>query len=130
MAKRESKRQLVIHKLEALAQSTPHAPEAEAFRAKADELKIHTEHVQVSPVVEGRDQGTITIGYWFLDDGAVVICDASGEPRRHRDFATRVVPLPDQTARQVARRLIKDMHGPDPGAGFYRPVRYSNKGIV
>src|SRR5262249_18235509 len=120
MAKRESKRQLVIHKLEALAQSTPHAPEAEAFRAKADELKIHPEHVQVAPVIEGRSEGAITIGHWYMDEGAVVICDASGEPRRHRDFATRVVPLPDQTPRQVARRLIKDMHGPDPGAGFYR----------
>jgi hypothetical protein len=59
MPKRESKRQLVLHELEALAQSTTHAPEAEAFRAKAEELKIHTEHVQVAPVIEGRDdQGT------------------------------------------------------------------------
>ena len=81
----ESKRQLVLHKLEAKAQATPHAPEAEAFRAKAEQLKIHVEHVQVSPVVEGRDQGTITIGHWFLEGGdTVVICDDWGVPK-HRE---------------------------------------------
>jgi hypothetical protein len=121
---RESKRQLVLHKLQAKADSTPHAPEAEAFRAKADELKIHTEHVQVAPVIEGRSEGAITVGYWFQDGNAIVICDSDGEPRRHRDIPTRVVPLPDQTPRQVARRLIKEMHGEDPGAGFYRKLRY------
>ena len=60
---RESKRQLVLHKLEKLAASTPYLPEAEAFRAKAEELKIHTEHVQITPVVEGRSEGAITIGH-------------------------------------------------------------------
>jgi hypothetical protein len=122
---RESKRQLVLHKLEALARSTTHTPEAETARAKAEELKIHTEHVQVAPVNVGRDdQGTITIGHWYMDGTAVVICDRNGEPRRHRDIPTRVVPLPDQTPRQVARRLINEMHGEDPGAGFYRKLRY------
>jgi hypothetical protein len=126
MPKRESKRQLVLHKLEALAQSTTHAPEAEAFRAKAEELKIHTEHVQVAPVIEGRDdQGTITIGHWFLEGGdTIVICDSSGVPRHHRAVQNRVKLLPDQNARQVARRLIKEMHGEDPEAGFYRKLRY------
>jgi hypothetical protein len=121
---RESKRQLVLHKLEALAQSTTHAPEAEVFRAKAEELKIHTDHVQIAPVVEGRSEGTVVIGYWFMDGPAVVICDNNGEPKHHRDIATRVVPLPDQTPRQVARRLIKEMHGEEPGAGFYRKLPY------
>jgi len=120
----QSKRQLVIHKLEALAQSTTHEPEAEAAKAKAEELKIHTEHIQVAPVVEGRSEGAITIGHWFLEGDAVVICDGNGEPKRHRDIPTRVVPLPDQNARQVARRLIKEMHGEDPGAGFWRKLHY------
>jgi len=122
---RESKRQLVLHKLEALAESTTHTPEAEAAKAKAEALQIHEEHVPVAPVVDGRDPGTVTIGHWFLEGGdTVVICDADGEPKRHRDIATRVKLLGDQTARQVARRLIKEMHGEDPGAGFYRKLRY------
>src|SRR5262245_48631364 len=64
---RESKRQLVLSKLEAKAQATPHAPEAEAFRAKADALKIHTECVQVAPVVEGaaRALSLSAIGTWM-----------------------------------------------------------------
>ena len=127
-AARESKRQLVLHKLEALAESTTHTPEAEAAKAKAEELKIHTEYVQVAPVIEGRSQGAITIGHWFLEGDAVVICDSNGEPKRHRDIPTRVVPLPDQTARQVARRLIKEMHGEDPSGGFYRKLRYPSGG--
>jgi hypothetical protein len=49
MMTKSSKRQLVLHKLEALAQSTTHEPEAEAAKAKAEELRIHTEHVQVAP---------------------------------------------------------------------------------
>src|SRR5262249_50110567 len=126
---RESKRQRVIHKLERLAEGTTHAPEAEAARAKAEALEIHTEHVQGAPIVEGCDLGTITIGHWYMDGTAVVICDAAGEPKRHRDISTRVVPLPDQNPRQVARRLIKEMHGTDPGAGFYRRINYSNGGI-
>jgi len=120
-----SKRQLVLHKLEALAQSTTHKPEAEAFRAKAEELKIHTEHVQVAPAIEGRSEGAIAIGHWFLEGGdTVVICDSSGAPRHHRAVQNRIKLLPDQTARQVARRLIKEMHGEDPGAGFYRKLHY------
>jgi hypothetical protein len=127
---RESKRQLVLHKLEALAQSTTHVPEAETARAKAEELKIHTEHVQVAPVNVGRDdQGTITIGHWFLEGGdTVVICDGYGVPKHHRAVQGRVKLLPDQTAKQVARRLIKDMHGEDPSAGFYRKLRYPSGG--
>jgi hypothetical protein len=120
-----SKRQLVLHKLEAKAQATTHVPEAESFRAKADELKIHTECVQVAPVIEGRSEGEITIGYWFFEDGAVVICDNNGEPKRHRDIATRVVPLQDQSPRQVARQLIKALHGKDGSSGFWRTLRYS-----
>jgi hypothetical protein len=128
-APRKSKRQLVLHKLEALAQSTVHAPEAEAFRAKAEELKIHTEHVQVAPVIEGRTQGTIAIGHWFLEGGdTVVVCDDWGVPRHHRSVQNRVKLLPDQTARQVARRLIKEMHGEDPSAGFYRKLKYPSGG--
>jgi hypothetical protein len=122
---RESKRQLVLHKLEVKAQATPHAPEAEAFRAKAEQLKIHTEHVQVSPVVEGRDQGAIVIGHWFVEGGdTVVVCDDWGVPKHHRAVQNRVKLLSDQNARQVARRLIKEMHGEDPSAGFYRKLRY------
>jgi hypothetical protein len=119
-----SKRQLTLRKLEALAQSTTHGPEAQTARAKAEELKIHHEIVQVAPATE-RDPGVVTEGHWFLENGdTVVICDRWGEPKRHRDIPTRVVPLPDQTARQVARRLIRDMYVGDPGAGFYRKLRY------
>jgi hypothetical protein len=125
MMTKSSKRQLVLHKLEALAQSTTHEPEAEAAKAKAEELRIHTEHVQVAPVTEGRNQGAITIGYWFLENGdTVVICDSKGVPRHHRAVQNRVKLLPDQNARQVARRLIKEMHGEDPGAGFWRKLHY------
>jgi hypothetical protein len=124
-ASREGKRQLVLHKLEAKAQATPHAAEAEAFRAKAEELKIHTEHVQVAPVTEGRSEGAITIGHWFLESGdRVVVCDSKGVPKYHRSVQNRVRLLPDQNARQVARRLIKEMHGEDPSGGFYRKLRY------
>ena len=130
-ASREGKRQLVLHKLEAKAQATPHAAEAEAFRAKAEELKIHTEHVQVAPVTEGRSEGAITIGHWFLENGdTIVVCDNKGVPRYHRAVQNRVKLLPDQNARQVARRLIKDMHGTDSSAGFYRRINYSSGGIV
>jgi hypothetical protein len=119
-----SKRQVVLHKLEALAQSTTHTPEAETARAKAEELKIHIEHVQVAPATE-RDLGAIAIGHWFLENGdTVVVCDSKGVPRHHR----AVQNLPDQTARQVARRLIKEMHGEDPSAGFYRKLRYPSGG--
>jgi hypothetical protein len=122
---RESKRQLVLHKLEALAQSTTHVPEAAAFRAKADELKIHTEHVQVAPVIQGRSKGEVVIGYWFLENGnTVVVCDANGKRRRHHDISTRVTLLPNQNARETARRLIRKLHGEDPGGGFYRRLRY------
>jgi hypothetical protein len=128
-SKTASKRQLVLHKLEAQAQSTTHAPEAEAFRAKADELKIHTEHVQVAPVIQGHSEGAIAIGYWFLENGdTVVICDGWGVPRHHRSVQNRVKLLPDQTARQVARQLIRQMHGEDPSAGFYRKLRYPSGG--
>jgi hypothetical protein len=53
-----------------------------------------------------------------------------GAPIRHLDVETRVKPLPDQTAEQVARRLVREMHGTDPRGGFYRRLRYSSKGIV
>jgi hypothetical protein len=127
--KRESKRQLVLHKLEALAKSTPHPAEAEAFRAKADELKIHCEHVQVAPATDGGNPGAITIGHWFLEDGdTVVVCDGWGVPRHHRTVQNRVKLLPDQNARQLARQLIRQMHGEDPSAGFYRKLRYPSGG--
>jgi hypothetical protein len=108
-ASKPSKRQLVLHKLEALAQSTTHEPEAQTARARAEELKIHHEIVQVAPATE-HDPGSVTEGHWFLEGDAVVICDNNGEPKHHRDIANRIVPLPDQTPRQVARRLIREMH--------------------
>jgi len=124
-APRKSRRQLMLRKLEALAQSTTHAPEAETARAKAEELKIHTEHVQVAPATDGGNPGAITIGHWFLEDGdTVVVCDDWGVPRHHRAVQNRVKLLPDQIARQVARQLIRQMHGEDPSTGFYRKLRY------
>jgi hypothetical protein len=124
-----SKRQVVLHKLEALAQSTTHAPEAEAFRAKAEELKIHCEHVQVAPATDGGNPGEIVIGHWFLEgSNTVVVCDDWGVPKHHRKVQNHVKLLPDQNARQVARRLIKEMHGEDPSAGFYRKLKYPSGG--
>jgi hypothetical protein len=120
-----SKRELIIRKLEKLAASTPYSPESAAVREKIEQLQIHTEHVQVAPVVEGRSEGAITIGHWFLEGGdTIVVCDSKGAPRHHRAVLNRVKLLPDQSARQVARRLIKEMHGEDPSAGFYRKLRY------
>jgi hypothetical protein len=125
---RQSKRQLTLHKLEKLAASTPYSPEAETARAKAEELKIHTEQVQVAPATE-RDPGAVAEGHWFLEDGdTVVICDGWGVPRYHRAVQNRVKLLGDQNAKQVARRLIKEMHGEDPSAGFYRKLRYPSGG--
>jgi hypothetical protein len=131
--KQQSKRELTLHKLQALAESTTHAAEAEAARAKAEELKIHIEHVQTAPVNVGRDDpGTVVIGHWFREGDRVVICDDKGVPITHRAVQNYAKLLPDQNARQVARRLIKEMHGEDPGAGFYRRLDYTNanKGIV
>lgn len=125
------KRALVLHKLQALAQSSSFSPEAAAARAKAEELGIRTEHVQVAPVVEGRDEGTITIGHWFLEDGdTIVICDEKGVPRHHREVKNHVKLLGDQDARMVARRLIKQMHGEDPNAGFWQKLRYPRGSLV
>src|SRR5262245_21565405 len=118
MAKR-TKRQLVLHKLEALATSTPYAPEAQAARAKAEQLKIHTVVVQVEPASE-RDPGKVEYGHYILDDGAVIMTDANGAPRHHRDVNTHVVLKPDQTAEQVARRLTREMYkSQDVGGGFF-----------
>jgi hypothetical protein len=129
--KKESKRQLVLHKLEAKAQSTQYAPEAEAFRAKADELKIHRVIVQVAPATDGGDPGEVAIGYYIVENGdTLVMTDAEGAPIKHRAIEARVKLLPDQTPEQVARGLVRKMHGTDPHAGFYCRLRYSNAGIV
>src|SRR5262249_41722291 len=106
---------------------------AAAAREQLEHLKIYTEHVQVAPAITGRSEGAVTIGHWYAEgDDVVVICDSRGEPLRHRDIPTRVVLLPDQTARQVARRLIGDMHraGEGPSGDFYRPIRYPRKVLV
>jgi hypothetical protein len=54
---RESKRQLVLHKLEKLAASTPYSSEAETARAKLEQLKIHRVIVQVAPATDGGNPG-------------------------------------------------------------------------
>jgi len=121
------KRQLVLDKLEALAQSTTYAPEAEAARSKAEELKIHRVIVQVAPATDGGNPGEVAIRHYVVENGnTVVMTDDEGVPIRHRDVETRVVLKPDQTAEQVARRLTRDMHvrGTDPHGGFYRRLRY------
>jgi hypothetical protein len=118
MAKR-TKRQLVLHKLEALATSTPYVPEAQAARANAEQLKIHTVVVQVEPA-SARDPGRVEYGHYILDDGAVIMTDRDGAPLRHRDIPTRVVLKPDQTADMVARRLTRELHtAGDPYNGFF-----------
>ena len=125
-----SKRQLTLHKLEKLAASTPYSAEASAAREKAEELKIHTEIVQVAPASE-RDPGEVTEGHWYRDGDTIVICDGEGAQLPHREVPSRARLLPDQTARQVARRLIKEMHGAaDTDGGFYRKLRYPNRSQV
>jgi len=128
--KPKSKRQLVIHKLERLAQSTTHEGEATAAREKVEELKIHTETVQVRAASE-RDPGEVTEGHWYREGDTIIICDREGAQLPHREVPSRARLLPDQTARQVARGLIKEMHGAaDTHGGFYRKLRYPNRSPV
>jgi hypothetical protein len=126
-----TKRQLTLRKLEALAESTTHAPEAEVARAKVEQMKVRTVHVQVAPATE-RDAGEVAIGHYFVEGGdTVVVTDAGGVPLRHREVPCRVVLLPDQTAEQVAKRLTREMHASgNPSGDFYRKLRYPNRSPV
>jgi len=128
--KKESKRQLVLHKLEKLAASTPYSSEAETARAKIEQLKIHCVIVQVAPATDGGDPGTIAYGYYIVEDGTLVMTDAEGAPLKHHAIDGRVRLLPDQNAEQVARILVRKMHGKDPRGGFCRRLQYDNRGIV
>jgi hypothetical protein len=128
--KKESKRQLVLHKLEAKAQSTTHEPEREAFRAKIEELKIHRVIVQVAPATDGGDPGEVAAGYYIIEDGTLVMTDAEGAPLKHHAIDGQVRLLPDQNADQVARILVRNMRGKDPRGGFYRRLQYDSRGIV
>jgi len=123
------KRQLMVAKLEALATSTPYAPEAQAAKAKAEELKIHRVTVQVRPATDGGNPGEVAIRHYFVEGGnTVVMCDADGAPLHHWEVSCRVALLPDQTAEQVARRLTRDMHRGGDTHGFYRRLRYPSGG--
>jgi hypothetical protein len=122
---------LVLRKLEKLAASTPYPAEAETARAKAEELKIHRVIVQVAPATDGGNPGEVAIGHYVVENGdTLVMTDSEGAPIKHRAIEARVKLLPDQTAEQVARGLVRKMHGTDPHAGFYCRLRYSNAGIV
>jgi len=128
---RESKRQLMLHKLEALAQSTMHSPEAQAAKTKIEQLKVHRVIVQVAPATE-RSPGEVVYGHYFVENGdTVVMCDSEGVPLHHREVRRRVELKGDQNAEQVARRLTREMHqAGDAHGGFYRPLRYPKTGIV
>jgi len=127
---KQTKGQVVLHKLEALATATPYAPEAQAARAKAEQLKVHTVVVQVEPASE-RDLGKVEYGHYVVENGdTLVMTDSEGAPIKHHAIEARVKLLPDQTAGQVARGLVRKMHGTDPYTGFYCRLRYSNAGIV
>src|SRR5262249_44816634 len=66
---RESKRQrqLVLHKLEKLAASTPYLSEAETARAKIEQLKIHRVIVQVPPATDGGNPGEVAIRHYVVE---------------------------------------------------------------
>src|SRR5262249_37695602 len=129
--KKESKRQLVLSKLEKLAASTPYSSEAETARAKMEQLKIHRVIVQVAPATDGGDPGEVAIGHYVVENGdTLVMTDSEGAPIQHRAIEARVKLLPDQVAEQVARALVRKMHGEDPRGGFNRRIRYSNAGII
>jgi hypothetical protein len=127
-----TKRQLVLHKLEALAESTTHAPEAASAKAKIEELKVRTVQVQVSPVSKANPQGVTEFGHFIVENGdTVVMTDAKGVPLRHRDIQCRVVLLGDQSAEQVARRLTREMYAAgNPNGDFYRRISYPNRSPV
>lgn len=111
MIKREpSKRELTIRKLSALAESTTHAPEAEAAKAKIEKMKPICVTVQIAPASE-RDPGQVTYGYYIIVDGdRLVMTDGDGMPVRHENGELYEHVLePGQDPRPIAVRFTKEI---------------------
>ena len=62
--------------------------------------------------------GCVEIGYWFLDDGTVFLCDQDGVPTGDKCEVPRGVD-----AKTIAIRLLKSAVGRKPG-GFNRRLIY------
>jgi len=133
--KPHTKRQLTIRKLEALAESTTHPPEAEAVKAKAEQMKPIRIEVQVGPVTPRDPQGRTTPGFYTLDGNVLTMTDGEGavvRDRRNGELYQEVLK-PDQNPRSVATRLTREIWKANQGGGipgFYGPINYSNRGIV
>jgi hypothetical protein len=133
--KRETKRELTIRKLNALAESTTHAPEAAAAAAKAEQMKPVRVTVQISPVTDHDPVGQITYGYYIIVDGnRMVMTDGDGTPVRHGNGELYEHALePGQDPRPIAVRFTREIRKAATGEsipGFYRRLNYSSKWIV
>jgi hypothetical protein len=133
--KRETKREITIRKLNALAESTTHAPEAEAAKAKIEKMKPTQVTVQIAPVSRSYPEGQITYGYYLIVDGnRMVMTDGEGEVvRRENGELYEHVLLPDQDPRPIAVRFTKEIRKAASGEsipGFYRRLSYPKTGIV
>jgi len=134
-AKQDTKRQLTIRKLEALAASTTHAAEAEAAKAKIEKMKPMRIEVQILPVSDALPQGQTTFGFYIItDDGLLVMTDGEGTPVRHRNGELYEHKLePNQDPRPIAVRFTKEIRKAALGEsipGFYRRLSYSDKWMV
>jgi hypothetical protein len=135
MKKEPTKRELTIRKLNALAESTTHPPEAEAAKAKIEKMKPTRIEVQVEPCGPAYPQGQTTLGYYIIVDGnRLVMTDGEGEVVRHQNGELYEHTLePDQDPRPIAVRFTKEIRKHARGElipGFYRRLSYSNAGIV
>lgn len=130
----KAKRELVVRKLNALAESTSHPAEAEAAKAKTEKMKPTRVTVQIAPATE-RDPGQITYGYYIIVDGnRMVMTDGEGEAVRHEngELYERVLE-PGQDPGPIARRFTVQIRKAATGEsipGFYRRISYPKTGIV
>jgi hypothetical protein len=133
--KKPTKRQLTIRKLNALAESTTHAPEAEAAKAKIEKMKPVRIEVQVEPVSPAYPQGQTTLGFYIIVDGnRLVMTDGDGAAVRHRNGELYEHTLePSQDPRPIAVRFTREIRKMASGEsipGFYRRLTYSDGWIV
>jgi hypothetical protein len=109
--------------------------EAEAVKAKAEQMKPIRIEVQVGPVTPRDPQGRTTPGFYTLDGNVLTMTDGEGavvRDRRNGELYQEVLK-PDQNPRSVATRLTREIWKANQGGGipgFYGPINYSNRGIV
>ena len=133
--KRETKREITIRKLNALAESTTHAAGAEAAKAKIEKMKPTRIEVQIEPCSPAYPQGVTTLGYYLIVDGnRLVMTDGDGAVVRHRNGELYEHTLePNQDPGPIARRFTKEIRKAARGEsipGFYRRLVYSDKWMV